>query len=458
MFHKAPEMLNVPRRFRRRITNLGLSLLALLVTWHLFLAPDSTIRLAVHFNTARLLNSIRGGLTNRDKWLQQSAAYPLDLRNDVGYLIKTGYGTRHRVPEQLEAFRTAGDFLGEEGKSFLVVGDWTSVNETDNELLGVNVYDAVRMVMDEKIPKKHRSHPRFSKYVSLQEAVEHGDETQANHLGKSFGWELDALKFIMGMELLYKQMPGKKWYVILDDDTFVIKSSLELFLSHLNPEKPQYIGNAVGDFRGRFGHGGSGVIISGLAMQKLFKRDDVVQNAYIKSLDETWGDKLVATTVQKLGIYINEKYNHYFNGEPPEITRIAADRFCSPLVSFHGLRRPGAMANVGRVLAKAEDPVLWGEVWQLFAPYPIQTLGEQWAQKGQDHVGPPDEKVREWRGIESVEECREKCKGDCLAWTYVESHQRCLVSPWMVIGAEGAEAKVSGVNWKLVERLLVECS
>lgn len=459
MLSKAPEMLNVPRRFRRRITNLGLSLLALLVTWHLFLAPDSTIRLAVHFNTARLLNGIRGGLTNRDKWLQQPASHPLDLREDVGYLIKTGYGTRHRVPEQLEAFRAAGDFLGDEGRSFLVVGDWTSVNETDAALLGVDVLDAVRMVMEDKISPAQRSHPRFSKYVGLQEAVAGGDEALANHLGKSFGWELDALKFIMGMELLHERLPGKKWYVILDDDTFVIKPSLELFLSHLDPEKPHYIGNAVGDFRGRFGHGGSGVVVSGAAMRKLFARPDVVRAAYARSLDETWGDKLVATTVQKLGIYIDEKHNHYFNGEPPEITRIAADRFCSPLVSFHGLRKPGAMARVGRVLAPAvEHPVLWGEVWRHFAPYPVAALGEQPAQKGQDHVGPPDEKVREWRGVESAEECREKCKGDCLAWTYVESHERCLASPWMVIGAEGAEAKVSGVNWKLVEKLVLECS
>lgn len=263
------------------------------------------------------------------------------------------------------------------------------------------------------------------------------------------------------MELLYEKMPNKKWYLILDDDTFVIKPSLELFLNHLDSNKPQYIGNAVGDFKGRFGHGGSGIIISGAAMTLLFDRPDIVASAYLESMDEKWGDRLVATTLQKLGIYIDERYNHHFNGEPPLITRITPERFCSPLLTFHGLRKAGTMQAVGRTLARVEHPMLWGELWQHFGGYPIQQLGEQSVQRGQDHVGPTDEDskgLKIYDKIGSAERCRRKCEKGCLAWTLEEETGKCLVSPWMVIGGDGAEGKISGVNWKAVEKMLWNCS
>ena len=120
------------------------------------------------------------------------------------------------------------------------------------------------------------------------------------------------------MELLYKQMPHKKWYIILDDDTYLITPSIELLLSHLDPREAQYIGNAVGDYRGRFAHGGSAVLLTGEAMKRLFSRPNIVAEAYLESLDETWGDRLVATTFQKLGVYLDERHSHYFNGEWPE--------------------------------------------------------------------------------------------------------------------------------------------
>jgi hypothetical protein len=419
--------------------------------------------MAVHFNTHRAYNAVRAALINKDGWLNQPAMYPIDLEHEVGYLIKTGYGTRSRIPGQLEALSSTSGFIGKEGEGFLVVGDWTAIHQGDNEALGVDVYDTIKAFMETKITGKLRGHFRLQKYIGLQKAIESGDEDYAVHIGKAYGWELDALKFIAGLELLYEKIPNKKWYMILDDDTFVIKSSLENFLSHLDPDVPQYIGNAVGDFKGRFAHGGSGVLISGAAMARLFHREDIVMNAYVKSLDETWGDRLVALTLQKLGIYIDEKYNHHFNGEPPKITRITEERFCSPIIGFHGLRDSGDMQSVARITGtgpSATRPVLWGELWHLFSADPIQQLADEPIQKGRDHVGPTDEHTTTFDGVADAEACRAKCipNSNCLAWTYEDASKKCHMSPWMVIGADDAEHKSSGVSWKKVEKMLHACS
>ncbi|KAL7909386.1 glycosyltransferase family 31 protein [Trichoderma velutinum] len=448
----------IPRPTRRRFALFFASLFITLSTTFLLLPPTSPIRLSINFNASRLLNSLRASATNRDAWLhQRPAPYPLNLRDDVGYLIKTGYGTRHRVPALMEAFSHSGNMLGGGKKNFVVVGDWTPTNQT-NDGLPV-VYDVVNTMMETKIDPSLQGHPRFAKYRSLQEVVDLADEDKASELGQGFGWELDALKFIAGMELAYKQIPEKQWYIILDDDTFFIEPSLHLLLSHLDPARPYYLGNAVGDYKSRFAHGGSGIVLSQEAMRRLFDRPDIVAQSYINSLDETWGDRLVGLTLIKLGIYLDERYSHHFNGEPPEMARVQRDRFCSPIVSFHGARRPGAMEAIGQALSNREQPVVWAELWQLFADTSFENAGREPVRQMRDHVGPTGEDTTTWERIASAEVCRSKCRNrkSCLAWTYDRETRRCRASPWIVIGNSNAETNESGLDWQVVEPLLQQC-
>ncbi|KID66528.1 glycosyltransferase family 31, partial [Metarhizium hybridum] len=431
--------------------------MALVVLTVLFVAlpPDSPAVLAVVFNSARLGSALRPG--DRDAWLRERARHPVHLASEVGCLIKTGYGTRHRVREQLGAFAVKGGVLGDEGRDYLVVGDWEAANGTAGGDLGAAVVDAVGLVMRDERVAEFADHVRFGKYRSLSAAVGAGDEVRAGELGAKFGWELDALKFIMGMELSFKRMPHKKWYLILDDDTFVVKESLELLLSHLDPSKPQYVGNAVGDYRARFAHGGSAVIISGEAMRILFNRPDIVREAYVRSLDETWGDRLVATTLQRIGVYIDERYSHYFNGEAPDMARIREDRVCSPIVSFHGLRKPGAMVHAGTTLGRVRKPVLWGQLWELFGQTPLESF-ENSVLRGGDHVGPGDEEIKVWQGIKKAQDCQRKCKGWCLAWTYDSQRRRCRASPWLIVGPRNSAGEVSGINLSAAKSAFRKCS
>lgn len=71
-------------------------------------------------------------------------------------------------------------------------------------------------------------------------------------------------------------MPSKSWYITLDDDTYILNSSLKSTLGHLDPSVPYYIGNAVGDYRARFVHGGSAVIFSQAAMDSIFIQNPTV--------------------------------------------------------------------------------------------------------------------------------------------------------------------------------------
>ncbi|KAG5978124.1 hypothetical protein E4U55_006366 [Claviceps digitariae] len=506
-------MLSFRRRAsRRRIPPLlGLLLLGL-TTWYLVQPPDSPVVLALHFNAWRVRRAL--GLDGVTLWADDGGGggggggkYPVHIPSEVGCLIKTGYGTRHRVREQLRALAVEGGVLGDEGRDFLVVGDWShkgrerrgedeeTEEEEEQQDLGVKeIHDVVGLVMDSDVGRAWAEHNRFGKYRSLRGAVDAGDEAKAEHLGRKYGWELDALKFIKGMDMAYRRMPHKKWYMILDDDTFVVRASLQALLRTLDPTRPLYLGNSVGDYRARFAHGGSAVLVSGAAMRMLFVgRPDLVTEAYARSLDETWGDRLVATTLQKLGVYIAEPYSRFFNGETPVRTPIRPENACLPVVSFHGLREPGAMLSLGRTLARRsklhhdnhdhndnnhhdhnhhdhvndkiqDQPLLRADLWTLFAQHPLQTYtADRPPFPPGDLVGPPQDNpdIATWKPVRRPEDCRRKCQRGCLAWSFNPDTQVCRTSPWVVVGsadgAAGTGPMLSSVNWETARRIVREC-
>lgn len=259
--------------------------------------------------------------------------------------------------------------------------------------------------------------------------------------------------------MVYQVHPYKKWYLLVDDDTYIIQPSLKPLLEHLDPEQPHYLGNAVGDFRIRFAHGGSAVILSQAAIRILIMNQRALKPIYIDSLDETWGDRLLAKALLKHGIYLDETYSHMFNGEPPLLTKIRADRLCSPLISFHKLPSPAAMREVGKYFRNVSEPVLWGDLWEIYDKMPPweQTGGH--VSNNWDHVGDPDESTLEILDVQSAEDCEKHFKRRSrasLAWSWDSLTKTCLISHWVIVGQEET-GKVSGINVKRTKQLASKC-
>lgn len=255
-------------------------------------------------------------------------------------------------------------------------------------------------------------------------------------------------------------MPKKKWYVMADDDTYLVKSSLALLLGHLNPSTTQYLGNPVGDFKGRFAHGGSAAVLSAATLSKLFDRNPkVVSDAYIESITATWGDKLLATTLMRLGIYLDEGYALLFNGEPPAMTRMWIDRFCLPLVSFHGLGSGNSMEEVGEAFKGMKEPVFWRQLGKIYGAADFDSFVGEPIRANMDFVGRLDEHSTTVENVGSVEECVKICgqhSSDCLAWTWDTNGRRCHFAPWTITG-DHHEGLLSGINFVLAKNLESSC-
>lgn len=253
-------------------------------------------------------------------------------------------------------------------------------------------------------------------------------------------------------------MPDKKWYVLLDDDSYLLDASLEAILSNLDPLHPYYIGNAIGDYKARFAHGGSAVVFSQAAMYRIFVQNtDVVTRAHLESLDSNWGDKIIATTAMKTGIYLEERYGRNFNGEPPLLTRIRSDRFCTPIASFHKLS-PLQMQDVGKVFNSATKPVSWIDIWEIYKAPNFESFLETPARTDWDHVGGSGG-TTSTQNVATKEACLNIClrhSSKCLAWTWEAESKTCHFSSWMIIG-DRSTGKFSGINAKRAMALSRKC-
>lgn len=173
----------------------------------------------------------------------------------------------------------------------------------------------------------------------------------------------------------------------------------------------------------------------------------------------TWGDGLMATTLMKVGVYLDESYTLWFNGEPPRDTRMWAERFCLPLVSMHGLREPGAMAEVGALFADVTTPVLWHELGAMLGAPDPEDFVEHAGSANHSYVGRLDEHSTTLEGIKGWQHCLEECisrRETCLAWTWEIGKKLCHVAPWYVVG-NPQENALSGVNGELVMFLERKC-
>ena len=121
-------------------------------------------------------------------------------------------------------------------------------------------------------------------YLPSDLASESGGGKQENDQlvpdNDSAGWKLDAHKNLPGFKLLYEKYPDKEWYIMLDDDTYLLPMNLKNALRGKNPDKEWYLGapnvfvgcDGVKEFGGgpEFAHGGTGIFISRGAMKKMY--------------------------------------------------------------------------------------------------------------------------------------------------------------------------------------------
>ena len=154
----------------------------------LVLPYDNTARLAFRWNAKRLKDALFS--RSSERWVYGHPEHPVDLGQDLVVIVKTGYGTRERVPAWLDALSDANEF-----RDILVIADSEGHIDFHDKYhdKGLHVYDAVGHSLRLHL-RRYGDHPRVVKYNQLTEAIFNNNEALAQNHCRAFGWELDAMK------------------------------------------------------------------------------------------------------------------------------------------------------------------------------------------------------------------------------------------------------------------------
>ncbi|BFZ55533.1 hypothetical protein PYCC9005_002574 [Savitreella phatthalungensis] len=261
-------------------------------------------------------------------------------RGDVVLIMKTGALTGNRALQQLSTFARIGSWFTPDNVIVLSDYNFTLIS-------GHHARDVVHVLEDD--PKVTES----EKWHLYKEQIQVMADTKRDPLsfndkakpgGFSGGWQVDGLKFIPGFQQAYQVFPNAKWFLGIDDDTYVNTRNVVRVLDLLDPQKPLYTGAvhymtangrnfahgsfsiySVGAMRRRFGSNAEGGLGS--------RAELATYNHAI--LELCCGDGVMGMAMEDAGVPPNNDFATFFNGEPPENVQLTSDRVCIPLFGFH---------------------------------------------------------------------------------------------------------------------------
>jgi len=375
--------------------------------------------------------------------------------NNFAIALKTGRQvSSSRVPIQLVTFLSDVEKLLIIGESEGIVGG-IIVNDVYSGL-----YDDDRSVPKIIAPKLE---PR-----SLKAAASSSNSIIVDK--QSIGWQSDAHKNLPGFKLLYERYPDTEWYVMIDDDTYIVLENLEEYVNaHFpDPDELVYLGNPnhfigcdgvkkMGDGI-LFGHGGSGIVVSRGAMKLMIEG---IEECILKYRTCWAGDVRTALCLRDNGVLLNTGIPLRFNSEPPN----SLDGYwprdpCIQPFTFHHLLpwQIQTLYNIQiqtRKRSKTGDTnsktgMTYADILQEFSKEEGVVAGEKnW--KGNSNRPGMDYKTVMFQGAKSDEhaaaECHAICveEASCRSWSF--DGDKC----WLKDGIAKAIVKngaFSGVDYK----------
>ena len=232
----------------------------------------------------------------------------------ISIAVKTGNTVAlERTPSQLLTFLSHVD-------NVILVGD-------QNQYVGNTlVYDVIANISKE--------------FKSRHQKREINDESSKQD-SNAIGWKTDTHKNLPAYKLLFESFPDSNWFLMIDDDTYILMDNLLEMLQKYNHLDDHYFGlaNLYAGCGGLtkfsndhlFAHGGSGIVISRGAMLKMYP---TIDECIIESENCWAGDIRIALCLRKLGIKIQGLRN--FNIDPPN-DQYQFTEPCNRPVTFHHL-------------------------------------------------------------------------------------------------------------------------
>ncbi|KAK9451252.1 uncharacterized protein V1518DRAFT_408069 [Limtongia smithiae] len=277
----------------------------------------------------------------------------------------------------------------------------------------------------------------FELWRIQQEMLEHHSNVlPQDHWGiakNKKGWELDKYKNLPMLQHAWSVNPNAKWYIFMDADSYILWTPLMAWLKTLNYRHALYMGSPVGNPPIRFGHGGSGVVISRGTMLRTFGQDPDLYKRWDKeTIRDCCGDHMVARAFYKLGVKIAEGDGVYpyakwkFQGEPEWLVFGNQDNWCSPIMSFHhispqDIQKIYEFEQEFKATHHKDEYIRYVDVYHKFMHAWLEDEKQDWDNRSNDReYSATKPKAFRDDAYESLEKCRAKCDewDECVGYRY----------------------------------------
>lgn len=149
--------------------------------------------------------------------------------------------------------------------------------------------------------------PDFALYHRAKEVADANLYLESGSMDGDFylpgGWRLDKYKFLPMFAHVAATMPGKKWYIYMEDDNYYFWETLYAWLATLNHTAPIMVGSPAFRLGEDFAHGGSGFAISGPALAQSFGADpQLAQRWEDYAREQCCGDQVLSHVLHQKGV------------------------------------------------------------------------------------------------------------------------------------------------------------
>jgi hypothetical protein len=173
--------------------------------------------------------------------------------------------------------------------------DYLIFSDMDQNIAGQQIHDSLSTVL----PEAQEGNDDFNLYRRQQWCRVDQDNCNKRGNPSSEGWKLDKYKNVHIAEKTYAMRPGYDWYLFVDADTYVLWPNLMQWIKKLDPTKKLYLGSVTLINGFRFGHGGSGYLVSKAAMKEFVGKHPGVANEFdVRASHECCGDYIFALAMK----------------------------------------------------------------------------------------------------------------------------------------------------------------
>lgn len=254
------------------------------------------------------------------------------IADQVVVVIKTGVTeAAQKVPAQIQnSFRCA------KKDNVLIFSD------AEQNIGTYHAYDALDTVLDSV---KDIYSKDFQIYYDQQKLFQTtGDASALKDVRHSdrpedrAGWIVDKYKNLHTLEKAWKLRPDKAWYVFVDADTYIFWPTLVHWLKALDPTKKAYFGSDASIGGAHFGHGGSGIVLSNVAMREVAIKHPGTARQWDSQVNRyCCGEIPFSHALKEYGVMLQDTWP-MMSGEDPTTMPFGPgtpEYWCGPALSMH---------------------------------------------------------------------------------------------------------------------------